>query len=76
MRSQKLEHSNANLSLISTEKLTIHRYVDAASVALSFTTYLWKQMCGGYLSIREKKGNIFQTEIFTALIFNLLDIRR
>ncbi|KYN09281.1 hypothetical protein ALC57_18610 [Trachymyrmex cornetzi] len=27
MRSQKLEHSNADLSLISMEKLTIHRYV-------------------------------------------------
>ncbi|EGI63896.1 hypothetical protein G5I_07698 [Acromyrmex echinatior] len=52
MRSQKLQHSNADLSLISTEKLTIHRYVDTLS---HYLLRAWKQACGGSLSIREKK---------------------
>ncbi|KYM89744.1 hypothetical protein ALC53_02056 [Atta colombica] len=48
MRSQKLEHSNADLLLISTEKLTIRGY--CLCLALSF---MRKQACGDYLSIDE-----------------------
>lgn len=59
MRSQKPECSKrflANLLLVSTGKVTIYAYVDAVFVSLSLRVQ--KQMCGGYLTIRERKDNV------------------
>ncbi|KYN32412.1 hypothetical protein ALC56_13269 [Trachymyrmex septentrionalis] len=73
MRSQKLKHSNADLSLISTEKLTTHRYVDTASnavgkmrsLALVLTSFNLLQVvvrCQELSVIRHSDGDIFTIE--------------